>query len=134
MLNWLLVETLREGGFLMKQQVNERTKIVANGNTLGFLSGKEPLQVKFRYDEIHSTVQKRSCSLSNIETVYKTPTTEQCIVKNMSVIGCKVLVWFDKGYSPKVCLVSDGYLARIDITRIIRDTSFYGQLCDRKLA
>ena len=91
----------------------------------------EPLNVTFRYDEIRSVLERKNSISLKLETTFRTASHEECVAKNVFVVGCEVVIWFSKDSKPLVFLVPKGYLIpKIDITRIVRDTNFYTNLTD----
>ena len=116
----------------MKQKFNNNAQVSTRKNTE--ILGKEPLQVKFRYEEIRTAIQKKNYSALHIDVISQTSHHKECQIKAVNILGCKVWVWFEENRNPKVYLIPEGRLAKIYITDLIRDTAFYEQLCSKKSA
>ena len=97
-------------------------------------SAVEPLQIKFRYEEIREAIRKKNYSSLPIDVVSQTSHYKECQIRTLDVLGCKVRIWFEKNCDPEIYLISEGRLAKIYITDLIKDTAFYEHICDKKSA
>lgn len=115
----------------MNQQTNRAvvTKKLENN-----ISGTEPLQVKFRYEEIREAIRKKNYSSLPIDVISQTSHHKECQIRTMDVLGCKVWIWFEKNHNPEIYLAPEGCVAKIYITDLIKDMAFYEHVCGKKSA